>query len=622
MFELIQKRKRLAQVVLVLLVIPFAFFGLESYTSLSGSRSDVATVNGSSITQAEFAEELRRQQDRLRAAFGPNIDVEALDTPESRQALLESLVSQRLVAGAALRGGLSVSDEQLRETIAAVPAFQGEGGGFSRSNYEVLLRAQNMTPQSFEARLRHDMALNRLAEAVRGTAIASRTVTERLEAIQAERREVHEALVAAQPFLSQVKVGDAEVQAYYEANPAEFRVPERVRAEFLVLSAEALGRRDAVSEADLKAAYDARAGQYRVDEQRRASHILVKTEQEAAKLAAEARKSPGRFADLAKQHSQDPGSAANGGDLGFFGRGMMVPAFEEAAFRMKEGEISAPVKSEFGWHVIRLTGMQPAKVRPLAEVRAELAAELARQQGARRFAEAAETFANMVYEQSDSLKPAAERFNLALQTSGWIARGAPAPDAGPLANAKLQDALFGDDAVKARRNTDAIEVAPNVLVAARVVEHQPETQKKLGEVRAEIEQRLRAQAAARLAQQAGEAKLAELRKGGNAGLDWAAAKAVSRRSPQGVPAGALREIMAADPAALPAYVGAARGTEGYMVYRVTKLLEPEPKTEAQKSAERTRAAQLAGARELDAYVESLRARADIEIRQGNLEKKP
>ena len=621
MFELIHKRKRLAQIVLVLLVIPFAFFGLESYTRSIGGRDDVAMVNGSPITQAEFAEELRRQQERLRAAFGPTIDIGALDTTESRLALLESLVSQRLVADAALRGGLSVSDEQLRQTIAAVPAFQGEGG-FSRPTYEALLRAQNMTPQMFEARLRNDMALTQLTEAVRGTAITSRAVTERLEAIQAERRELQEALVAAQPFLAQVKVSDAQVQAYYEANPAEFRVPERVRAEYLVLSAEALGRRDAVSEADLQAAYEARASQYRVDEQRRASHILVKTEEEAAKLAAEVRRNPGRFAELARKHSQDPGSAASGGDLGLFGRGMMVPAFEVAAFGLKEGEISAPVKSEFGWHVIRLTGVQPAKVRPLAEVRAELAAELARQQGARRFAEAAEAFSNMVYEQSDSLKPAAERFKLPLQTSGWISRSAPTPDAGVLASPRLQGALFAADAVKARRNTDAIEVAPNVLAAARVIEHQPESQKKLEEVRADIERRLRAEEAARLAQQAGEAKLAELRKGADAGLGWSAPKPVSRRSPQGVPAGALRQILAADPGKLPAYVGAARGTEGYMLYRVTKLLEPEPKTEAQWTAERARAAQLAGARQLDAFVASLRERADIEIRQGSLEKKP
>ena len=621
MFELIQKRKRLAQVVLVLLVVPFAFFGLESYTRSIGGGDRIAEVNGSPITQAEFAEELRRQQDRLRAAFGPNIDIDALDTTESRQALLDSLVSQRLLADAALRGGLLVSDEALRETIAAVPAFQGEGG-FSRSTYEALLRAQNMTPQTFEARLRHDMALAQLTDAIRGSAIASRTVTERLEGILAERREVQEALVAAQPFLARVKVGDAQVQAYYDANPAEFRVPERVRAEFLVLSAEALGRREPPAEADLKAAYEARASQYRVEEQRRASHILVQTEDEATKLAAEARKSPARFAELAKKHSQDPGSAASGGDLGFFGRGMMVPVFEQAAFGMKVGEIGAPVKSEFGWHVIRVTGVQPAKARPFAEVRAELAAELARQQGARRFAEAAEAFSNMVYEQSDSLKPAAERFGLAPQTSGWIARTTPSPDAGVLANPKLLGALFADDAVKARRNTDAVEVAPNVLAAARVVEHQPATQKKLDEVRADIERRLRTDEAVRLAQQAGEAKLAELRKGGDAGLGWGAAKAVSRRSPQSVPAGALRQILAADPGKLPAYAGAAHGAEGYMLYRVTRLLEPEPKTDAQKSAERARAAQLAGAHQLDAYVDSLRARADIEVRKGSLEKKP
>ena len=621
MFELLHKRKRLAQVVLVLLAIPFAFFGLESYTRSVGGRDDVATVNGSPITQAEFAEELRRQQDRLRAAFGPGIDTEALDTTESRLALLDSLVSQRRVADAALRGGLSASDEQLRDTIAAVPAFQGEGG-FSRANYEALLRAQNMTPQMFESRLRYDMALAQLTDAVRGTAIASRTVTERLEAIQAERREVQESLVAAQPFLAQVQAGEAQLRAHYDANPAEFRVPERVRAEYLVLSAEALGRREPLAEAELKAAYEARASQYRVAEQRRASHILVKTEEEAAKLAAEARKNPGRFAELARKHSQDPGSAANGGDLGFFGRGMMVPAFEEAAYRLQEGEIGEPVKSEFGWHVIRLTGVQPAKARPFAEVRAELAAELQRLQGARRFAEAAEAFNNMVYEQSDSLKPAAERFQLPLQTSGWIARAVPPADERVLASLKLQGALFADDAVKARRNTDAIEVAPNVLVAARVIEHQPEAQKKFEEVRADIERQLRAQQASRLAQQAGEAKLAELRRGGDSGMSWSAPKAVSRRSPQGVPAGALRQILVADPGKLPAYLGAARGAEGYMLYRVARLLEPEPKADAQKTAERGRAAQLAGAHQLEAYVGSLRARADIEVRRGNLEKKP
>lgn len=620
MFELIHKHKRLVQIVLGLMIIPFAFFGLESYTRSMGGKDAVATVDGVGISQREFAEELRLQQERLRAAFGRGIDAEALDTPESRRALIDSLVSQRLVADAAVRAGLSVSDGTLRETIAAIPAFQADGA-FSKSNYEALLRAQNMTPQMFEARMRYDMSLAQLSRAIAESALVSRTVTERLAALQAQRREVSEALVAAQPYLAQVKIAEAQSRAYYDANPAEFRVAERVRAEFVVLSVEALGRQDPVSEAELRAAYEARAAQYRVEEQRRASHILVKTQAEADQVAAEARKAPSRFAELAQKHSQDPGSAAKGGDLGYFGRGMMVPAFEKAAYAQKEGEIGVPVQSDFGWHVIRVTGLQAAKARSFEEVRAELSAELGRQKGARRFAESAEVFSNMVYEQSDSLKPAAERFKLAPQTSGWITR-LPSPEAGVLANAKLLGALFAGDLINTRRNTDAVEVAPNVLVAARVLEHQPQAQRQFEEVRAAIEQNLRAAEASRLAQKDGEAKLAALRKGADAGLAWGAPKAVSRRSPQAVPAGALRQIMSADTEKLPAYVGAERGADGYMLYRVGKLLEAEPRPEPQQLAELERAGQLAGAQQFEAFVASLRARADIEIHTANLEKKP
>ena len=620
MFKFVHTHKRLIQIAFVLLIVPpFAFFGMESYTRTMGGSDDVASVDGAGISQREFAEELRRQQERLRAAFGRGFDPAALDTPESRAALLESLVSQRLVAGAAQRGQLTMSDEELRETIAAIPAFQADGS-FSKSNYEALLRAQNMTPQMFEARLRYDLSLAQLTRSLAESAIVPRSVTERLAALQEQRREVSESLVAAQPYLAQVKLGEDQLQAYFAANAPEFLIPERVRAEYVVLSAESLGRQDPLSDAELKAAYDARAAQYKVEEQRRASHILLKTKEEADKLAAELRKAPGRFAELAKKHSQDPGSAEKGGDLGYFGRGMMVPAFEEAAWRQKEGETGSPVQSDFGWHVIRVTGVQAAKTRSLEETRAELAAELGRQKGTRRFAEAAETFSNMVYEQSDSLKPAAERYKLPLQASGWVTR-TPTAESGVLGNAKLLGALFAADSVKSRRNTDAVEVAPNVLVAARVLEHQPASQRKFEEVRSEIEQVLRRAEAARLAQKDGEAKLEALRKGADAGVKWALPKAVSRRSPQGVPSTALRQILAADELKLPGYVGAGRGEDGYMLYKIGRLLEPEAKPEAQKTADLARAAQQAGADQLEAYVASLRARATVEVNKANLEKK-
>jgi len=620
MFDLVHRRKRIAQIILALLIIPFAFFGLDYYTRSGGQRDAVATVNGAAITLREFGEELGRQQDRLRAAFGPNVDPAALDTPETRRALLESLVQQRLVADAALRAGLTVTDEALRETIATVPAFQREGK-FSMGAYETLLRAQGMTRELFERRLRHELLVSQLNEAVGGTAIVSRAVAERVDALLGERRELREALVSAQPFLAQAAVSEAQVKTYFEGHPEQFTVPERVRAEYLVLSTEDLRGQEKVPEAEVRAAYEARASQFGQPEQRRASHILVKTREEADKIVAEARKSPGRFAELAKQYSQDPGSAAKGGDLGFFAKGTMVPAFEQAAFGQKEGVVGDPVQSDFGWHVIRVTGIQPASVKPYAAVRAQLAEELERDRAQRRFAELAEPFTNTVYEQSDSLKPAAERFKLRLQTSDWISR-TPNPDGGVLSNPKLLAALFADDALKSRRNTDAIEVAPGVLVSARVVDHQDATQRKFDDVRAAIERRLREEAASRLAQQAGEAKLETLRKGGDAGVQWGPPKTVSRRSAQGVPAGALRPLLAAEAGTLPAYAGAARGAEGYMLYRVDKVLEPEPRPEAQRQAERERMERLAGARQMEAYVNSLRAKADVEIDADNLAKRP
>ena len=227
------------------------------------------------------------------------------------------------------------------------------------------------------AELQSRLPLARFAGSISETAIAPRSVAARLAAIEAQKREVSEARISERQFLPQVKIDEAQAKAHYDANQASYRTPERVRAEYLVLSAEALARQDPPTEAEIKAAYEARAGQFRVEEQRRASHILVKTADEAQKILEELKKSPARFADLAKKHSQDPGSAEKGGDLGWFGRGMMVKPFEDAVFSMKEGEIRGPVETEFGFHIIRLSGIQPGKARPLEEVRKEIAAELA-----------------------------------------------------------------------------------------------------------------------------------------------------------------------------------------------------------------------------------------------------
>src|SRR5881397_2424472 len=315
MFDLVTKYKRVIQVFLGLIALTFATWGIESYTRFRGAGDAVAEVNGMKISQREFTDELRRQQDQLRQMFGRAIDPAALDTPESRRTLLDSLIAQRLVASAALRGSLTVTDETLRDTIRSIPAFQ-DGGQFSKSSYELVLRSQNppMSPAQFESRLRYDLSLKQLARAVGDSAIAPRAVAQRLSALESQKREVADARILTQQFLSEAGIDEAKLKAHYDANQADFRTPELMRA------------------------YEARAAQYRVDEQRRASHILVKSGEEADKLLAELKESPGRFAELAKKRSQDPGSAAKGGDLGWFGRGMMVKPFDDAVFKLKQNE--------------------------------------------------------------------------------------------------------------------------------------------------------------------------------------------------------------------------------------------------------------------------------------------
>lgn len=616
MFDLVTKYKRVIQVFLGLIAITFATWGIESYTQFRASRDTVATVEGMEIPQREFAEELRRQQDQLRRMYGGAIDPAVLDAPESRRAVLEGLITQRLLAREVGRANMFMSREAVIEAITSAPEFQ-ENGKFSAAKYSAYLAARGISDQGNVAELQSKLPLARFAGSISETAIAPRSVASRLAAIEAQQREVSDARISEQQFLPQVKIEEAQIKAHYDAHQADYRVPERVRVEYLVLSAEALARQDPPTEEEIKAAYEARASQFRVDEQRRASHILVKTKEEAEKILQELKKNPGRLAELAKKHSQDSGSAEKGGDLGWFGRGMMVKPFEEAAFKLAQDEMQV-VESEFGFHVLRVTGIQAAKARPYEEVRKELAEELARQKGQRKFAEAAENFSNLVYEQSESLKPAAERFKLQVQQTGWVAKSTH-QELGALDNPKLLSALFSSDAIKNRRNTDAIEIAPNTLVAARVLEHQPAAQRSFEEVKGQIAAELRQREASALALKDGQAKLEKLRKGEDAGVKWSAPRLVSRRDAQGMTLNVLRQVVAADTSKLPAYVGVPIPDGGYALLRISKVIE-EPVKEGDPQVA-ARFAQLYGAAQYEAMVESLRSRADIDINAANLEKK-
>ena len=629
MFDFIEKRKKWIQALLGLIALTFMTWGIQSYTQFRGQSDAVATIDGLKITQREYDEALQRQQERLRAVFGGKVDPAELDTPRLRRALLDDMINKRLVATAAVKNRLMVSDDALRQAILAIPAFR-EDGRFSRSAYEAVLRSQGITPQMFEANMRYELSLDQIATAVKGSAIPSRTVAAHLMRLLEEQREVSQALVPVAPFLPKVKVDAAQAKAYYDSHADAFRTPERVRAQYVVLSADALAKNIPVSEAELKAAYDAHPSRYKADEQRRASHILIQVApdakpavreaalKKAEKILAEVRKSPDRFAELAKKDSQDPGSAEKGGDLGYFDRSMMVKPFADAVFSLKKvGDISDVVKSEYGYHIIELTGIQPGRVRTLDDVRKQLTEQLRKQKAAAEYTKNAETFSNMVFEQSDTLQPVADRFKLKLQTSGWISR-APDQAPPPLNNPKLIKSLFSDDAVGHKRNTEAVEVAPDTMVAARVLEHQAAALRKFADVKDQIEKKLRHDEALKLAEKDGTAMLSKLRLGADVGLKWAAPLRVSRRDPKGLSQEALGRIVAADVSKLPAYVGAEKDGAGYAIYRISKVVEPAKKTDSQSAADLARIEAVEGTAEYEAYVASLRKRADIEINEKNL----
>jgi peptidyl-prolyl cis-trans isomerase D len=624
MFDLVHKYKKLVTIILGLIAITFMTWGIESYTTMRTGRDVVASVNGMEISVREFEDELRRQQDQLRQILGQNFDMAELDTPDARRAVLDRLINERLVASEAARANLTVSDQALLDTIHAIPAFRDAQGNFSKATYESVLRTQNppMTPAQFESRLRYDLSLAQLAGVVREAVIPSRTVAARLAALEAQRREIAESRIDAQQFLPGVRLDEAQARAHYEAHKNDYRTPERIKAEYVMLSAEAIAAQETVTPEEVRKQWESAYGP------------KLREKEEARKkvqaIAAEVRKNPGGFAEVAKRESQDPGSRANGGDLGFNARGAFVKPFEDALYRMKPGQISEPIESEFGFHIIQLTGIRrkdgkeerrsshilitaPADAKPFEALRGEIEAELKKGRASQRFAEASDDFRNMVYEQFDSLKPAAERFKLKIQTTGWVSRSTQ--ELGALDNPKLMAALFSPDSLQSRRNTDAIEVAPATLVAARVVDHQPAAERKFEEVQGEIVEMLRRREAAELARKEGAAKLEQLRKGADAGVKWGPLRTVSRREPQGLPGELLRQVMSADAGKLPSYIGAPAGG-GYVLLRISRVIEADPKHDAGN-----RSAALLGTAQYEAYVASLRQQADVEINQRNLEKR-
>jgi peptidyl-prolyl cis-trans isomerase D len=631
MFDTVRNNRRIIQLVLALIMLPFAFFGMDAYFREMGNSDAPAVVGGSKIGMAEFRQALREQQERMRPALGGKADPAMLDSPELRRMVLDRIVAERLIALNAAKARLTVGNEQLVQFITTFPALQ-DNGKFSPQRYRQLVAAQGITEEQFEGRIRQDLVMQQESSAIATAAIPGATSAGVWVAAQLEEREVSEALIRPDMYAAGIKIDSAAVQAFYERNRQRFEQPEQVRAEYVVLSLERLMEQTSLSEEQLRAAYKAKMDRYRQPEERQASHILIAVAKDAPEAAVKAaqvkaegllaqlKKSPGDFARLAQQNSNDPGSAANGGDLSWFGRGMMVPPFEESAFSLKEGAISELVRTDFGFHIIKLTGIRPERVKSFESVQAEIAAELKRETAARKYAEMAEAFANMVYEQSDSLKPAQEKFRLNLQTSDWIVKNGQA--AAPFTHPKLQAALFSDEVVNKKHNTEAVEVAQGTLVAARLAEHRPAVVQPLEAVAADIEKYLVREEAVKLAIKDGADKFARLQAGEALNVSWGQPRVVVRSHAPNLSPEAAKAVFRTSVSKLPAYAGVAL-PGGYALYRISQVRAYVPGAEETPRARslRDQYARIAAEQEAAGWLQILRQRFPVSIHQSALEAK-
>jgi peptidyl-prolyl cis-trans isomerase D len=622
MFDFVRNHTRLALGFMLLLIIPsFIFFGIDGYTRFTGGgNTTVAKVDGVSITQAEWENVHQRAIDRARRQ-NPELDNKSLDSADARHETLEGLMRDRVMIAAATKMHLAPSDDRLRRLFATDPQFQALRNPDGSVNRE-LLAMQGLNSDQFAQQLRQQYAVQQVMGGIVATSFTPKAIAGATLDPLLQRRELQFQRFDPANYRAAVQVTDADLETFYKAEQAAFKAPEQADIEYVMLDFETMGRGITVTEDELRKSYADNAARYTAAEERRASHVLIKVEKDASsadkakakaraeELLAQVRKAPATFAEVARKNSQDPGSAAQGGDLDFFARGAMVKPFETAAFTLKQGEISDVFETDFGYHFLTVTGVKGGQKKPFEEVRAELEAEVRKARAKAEWAKMAESFTNTVYEQSDSLQPAVDKLKLDKKTATVLRT--PAPGAtGPLASTKFLDAVFGTEAITNKRNTDAIEVAPNQLVSARVVKHLPARVLPLAEVKEQVRNGLIARRAAEQARKDGEARLAAVKAAPAEALPET--RVVSRVKAEGLPRQVLEAALRADASKLPAVVGVDLKEQGYVVLRVKQLL-PREQVPGGDEALRAQFSQAWARAEGDAYLAALKKRFKAEVK--------
>lgn len=617
--------------ILALLVLSFSLWGIGSYFQPQVNAA-VAEVGDETIGQQELQRAVQAEHQRLRETLGERFRAELIDQDRLREQALALEINERMVQEDARRRRLALADTELGDLIRQTPAFQGEEG-FDRQRYRDLLRARGLSVPEFEAQLRAGMLAEQLERGLTASAFATPVEIDELVRLWFETRDLVVATLTREAFADAASVDEAAIRAYYDLHPDEFRTPERVRVAYLLLDPAEVADEVDVSAEDVEAAYREAKPRYTIPAQRTVRHILVAVAADADEAtqaqareqaeALRARIADGEdFATLAREHSQDAGTARQGGLLGRYARGGLDPALDDTAFALEVGSVSDPVRSEFGYHLLRVDSADPERVRPLSEVREELIEQLRTQRAEEIVRARVEDLDRLSFEHSDSLKPAAEATGLPIRTTDFFARDG---GQGPAAEPAFAAAAFAPEVLEQGHNSALVELEGGRYAVLRLRAHEPAATQPLAAVRGQIRERLRQQAAAERAREIGEALLEQLRGGternalsgdGARRLEWSTLAAVAREGRSGVAPEVLQRAFA-----LPRpqdgtvhYAGVALPNGDYVLAGVTGV-QTDPRAQDAESREQLREAlvQLRRQAATEAYLTALRETIKVRV---------
>ncbi|VAW84202.1 Peptidyl-prolyl cis-trans isomerase PpiD [hydrothermal vent metagenome] len=630
MLEFIRSRAQtwVAWVVVGLIIIPFALWGIGDYAT-GGAEDNVATINGVDISQREFQVAFYQQEQRLRQMLGENYDA-TLFEDQMRKNVLEGLVSQELMVQAAKNEGLQVGAGQLATIIQGVSSFQDDGV-FNRATYESALKMQGQSAAYFESRVYRDLLSQQLYSAIYDSSIITDYEIDALLKLERQKREVSYIQIPAARFIADAVISEDDIESDYSANINRYKMPEKVDVEYLELSIDALKNSVEISSAELEEAYQDQKESFAQPERRKASHILIEMPFEAAadeKQLAEEKagdvlvrlKDGGSFDALAKEFSDDLGSAELGGDLGFFSQGDMVSGFDEKVFSMSIGEVSDLVITEFGYHIIRLDEVEKGSVPAFTEIENELLSQLKQAKAERQYYELADQLTNLVFEYPDSLDVAVDELALEINKVDGVGRNG---GQGVLANPLVTQALFSNDVLNERLNSEPLEVGNDHLIVVRVSDYMPAQAKPLSAVRSEIIEWLTRQYAESEAKSLGEKLLSAVESGSelsavekeftvswvDAGLIERSSGSVNRSISQR--AFELPRISADEVSAGTVSLG---GDYAVVVVRSVELYDVSQIDDADRMAMRQRLAGVQGGSDYDALSSGLREAATVVVR--------